>query len=141
MRPIQILAVVLLCTLTALGQTNKGGITGTVTDPNGGLVPGATVIITNLGTNQSQTVTTSDSGSFSISSLDPVAYSIAVEATNFKKALVQNVKVDTASIATVNVQLEAGNIGEQVTVTADSALLNTESGATTSTITERQIRD
>ncbi|PYS58700.1 MAG: hypothetical protein DMF76_18610, partial [Acidobacteria bacterium] len=63
MRLLRVIAVVSLCALAGIAQTNKGGINGTVTDQNGALVPGATVVITNLGTNQSQTLTTSESGS------------------------------------------------------------------------------
>ena len=63
MRTMMFIAAILLCALGVVAQTNKGGISGTVTDSNGGVVPGATVTATNLGTNQSQTVTTSESGS------------------------------------------------------------------------------
>ncbi len=137
----RILVLTLLCALSVVGQSNKGGITGTVSDSNGGLIPGATVTITNLGTNQSQTVTTSESGSFSVNNLDPVTYTISVESRGFKKAVVQNIKVDTASVATANVSLEAGAIGEQVDIAADTPLLNTGSGASGQTITERQLQD
>jgi hypothetical protein len=47
-------------------QTNKGGISGTVVDANGAAVPGATVTITNLGTGQKITVTTSETGSYTV---------------------------------------------------------------------------
>ncbi|HEX8138068.1 MAG TPA: TonB-dependent receptor [Pyrinomonadaceae bacterium] len=141
MRPIQILAFVILCAGVALGQTNKGGISGTVIDPNGAAVPGATVTITNVGTNQATTVTTTESGAFTVTSLDPVAYSVTVEAQGFKKAVLDNVKVDTASTAGVNIQLETGGIAEVVSVEADAAMVNTETGTSTSTISERQISE
>lgn len=141
MRTMMFIAAVLLCALSVVAQTNKGGVSGTVTDANGGVVPGATVTVTNLGTNQSQTVTTSESGAFIVNSLDPVTYSITVEAQGFKKAFVESVKVDTATTVTANVTLEPGGVGEQVTVVADTPLLNTESGTTTQTITERQLQD
>ncbi len=141
MRPIQILAFIFLCAVVALGQTNKGGINGTVLDANGAAVPGATVIVTNLGTNQTTTATTSESGAFSVASLDPVTYSVTVEAASFKKAVVEKVKVDTASTASVNITLEAGAINEAVSITSEASLLNTETGTTTTTVTERQIQD
>ena len=141
MRPIQILAFVFFCATLALGQSNKGGINGTVIDPNGAAVPGATVTVTNLGTNQTTTATTTESGAFSVSSLDPVTYSLTIEAQGFKKAVVQSVKVDTSSTAAVNVTLEAGTISEAVSVVSETSLLNTETGTTTTTVTERQIQD
>ena len=141
MRLMPAIAVLFVCSVALVGQTNKGGISGTVTDQNGALVPGASVVITNLGTNQSQTLTTSESGTYSASSLEPVAYSIRVEMKGFKKALVGKVKVDTATIATVNISLETGTIDQTVTINSDAQLINTESGTTSQTITARQIQD
>ncbi|HEX8688207.1 MAG TPA: carboxypeptidase regulatory-like domain-containing protein, partial [Pyrinomonadaceae bacterium] len=141
MRPMQIIAVVLLLAVGAAGQTNRGGISGTVLDQNGAAIPGATVTITNVGTGQKQTVTTSEDGAFQITSLDPVVYSITVEAAGFKTATIQSLKVDTATTANANVIVEPGAVGEQVTVMADAPLLNTESGTATTTVTERQIQD
>jgi hypothetical protein len=137
----QIIAVVLLLAVGAAGQTNRGGISGTVLDQNGAAIPGATVTITNVGTGQKQTVTTSEDGAFQITSLDPVVYSITVEAAGFKTATIQSLKVDTATTANANVIVEPGAVGEQVTVMADAPLLNTESGTATTTVTERQIQD
>src|SRR5712671_2529800 len=112
MRAMQILALILLCVVLASAQTNKGGISGTVVDANGAAVPGASVTITNLGTNQSQTVTTSDTGSFQVSSLDPVTYSVVVEMAGFRKAILENVKVETSTTVTANVVLETGKVNE-----------------------------
>ena len=141
MRPISILAVVLLLAVAVAGQTNRGGISGTVMDINGAAIPNATVTITNVGTNQKATLQTSEDGAFSANSLDPVVYNVTVEAPGFKRSVVEAVKVDTAVIVPVDVILQAGAVDEQVTVLADSPLLNAESGATSSTVTERQIRD
>src|SRR5512144_2568058 len=131
--------IVMVCSIGVWGQTNKGGISGTVTDPNGAVVPGATVTITNVGTGQKLTLTTSEAGTFAAQSLEPVTYSVIVEAKGFKKALLDHIKVDTAAIASANVVLETGSVAEQVVVTADAPLINTESGTTSQTITSRQI--
>lgn len=141
MRLIQIVVAVVVCALSVLAQSNLGGISGTVFDQNGAVVPGATVIITNLGTQQSTTLTTSESGSYSVRSLEPVTYSIKVEAKGFKRAINERVKVDTATVATINFTLETGAVGETVTITSESQLINTESATTTQTVSERQIRD
>jgi len=141
MRPIHILAMVLLCAMAATGQTNKGGISGTVADATGGVIPGATVTVTNLGTNQTVKLTTSAEGSYSATSLDPVTYRITVEAAGFKKSVLNNVKVDTATTVTANVTMEPGEVTNEVTVTAEAPLINAESGTTGRTVTERQIQD
>jgi Carboxypeptidase regulatory-like domain len=141
MRYISMLMVLVFCGVVAIGQTNKGGISGTVLDANGGAVPGATVTVTNLSTNQALSTTTSESGSFSISSLDPVTYNILVEATGFKRATLEKIKVDTATTASANIMLEVGKVEETVVVTSDATTISTESGTTSQTVTERQIRD
>lgn len=141
MRSIQIFISILVLSLAIIGQTNRGGISGTVTDSNGAVVPAAKVTITNIGTNQSTTVNTSSTGAFSVTSLEPVEYSILAESANFKKAIVQTVKVDTATIQTVNIVLEVGNFSETVNVEGGEVLINTESGTTTQTISEMQLRE
>lgn len=141
MRIGRILILVGLFSLAVIGQTNKGGISGTVTDPNGAVVPSAKVTITNEATGVKVVVNTSGSGAFIVNTLDPVLYSIMVEAPSFKKSLVQGVKVDTASVATVNVIVSPGNVDESVTITADAQLVNSDSGTISQTITERQLRD
>lgn len=135
------LNIAIICAIAATAQTNRGGISGTVSDKNGGVIPGATVTVTNIGTNQSQKLTTSEEGVFTATSLDPVAYRITVEAAGFKKAVVDSIKVDTASTVTINVTLEPGALETVIDVTADTPLLNTQSGTTSQTISERQIRD
>ena len=140
-RPVHILVLILILGLTIIGQTNRGAVSGTVTDTNGAPVPNAKVTITNVGTKRTVVLTTSGDGVYVANSLDPVIYDVLIEAANFKKAIVQKVKVDTATTATVNVSLEPGGISESVTVQADAQMVNAESGTLTQTITERQLRD
>src|SRR5712692_4104614 len=138
MRTVGTLAVFFLCVGTVFGQTNKGGISGTVTDTTGAVIPAATVTVTNRGTNQKVKLTTSEAGVYTATSLEPVTYSVTVEVEGFKKAVVDNVKVDTATTATVNVTLQAGTVEDVVNVTAGDALvLNRESGTAGQTISER----
>ena len=141
MRLAQITFFVFVLSVVLIGQTNKGSITGTVTDPGGAIVKGATVTITNVGTNKSVVLTTSDEGSFTASTLDPAVYDVKVESASFKKSLIQKVKVDTATVATVNVVLSVGSVSEEVTIQADAQLVNSDSGTISQTVTERQLRD
>jgi hypothetical protein len=137
----RLVAIFLLSAIALFAQTNRGGISGVVTDQTQSVIPGATVTITNLGTNEVRKVKTSGEGTFSAPDLEPVTYRVEVESQGFRKAVVENVKVDTASDSSVNVTLTAGSIDTKVTVTADVALVNTETGAASNTITERQIQD
>src|SRR5579871_43909 len=122
-------------------QTNRGAISGTVTDQTEATVAGAIVTLTNIGTNEVRKLSTSQSGAFAFNDLEPVLYRVEVEAPGFSKSVVENVKVDTSTTATVNVLLKAGSIDTRVTVSAESAMVNTQSGTTSNTITERQIQD
>jgi hypothetical protein len=137
----RLVATILFGALLVCAQTNRGGITGTVTDPTTAVVPGATVKITNLGTNAVRTLTTVENGTFSAQDLEPVSYRVEVELAGFAKAVVDSVKVDTASVSTVNIRLRTGSVDTTVTVEADAVLVNTESGTASGTITERQIAD
>lgn len=136
-----LLSVLLCLTAAALAQTNRGGISGTVTDATGAVVPGAKVTVINAGTNQAVRLTTSSEGSYNALSLEPVLYRITVEAPGFKKAIIEKLKVDTSATLTVNVTLETGAVENTVTVTADGGGVITESGTTAQTITERQLQD
>ena len=137
-----VISLVLLCVSGSLiAQTNRGGISGTVFDPQGAVVPGASVTITNVGTSQKFAVTTSAAGNYTVSNLDPVTYRVEVQASGFKKAVVENVKVDTATTVTRNVNLEAGSVETIVSVEARAPIINTESGAQSQNITARQMQD
>jgi hypothetical protein len=139
MRSLRLAISLCLVAGLAVAQTNRGGIAGTVFDATGAVLPGATVVVTNVGTNQSITTHTSKSGTYSVSPLDPVVYRVAVELPGFQKAVVEKVKVDTAVVATVDVRLKAGAITEEISVVAEAPLVNANSGTASQTISERQI--
>lgn len=94
-----------------------------------------------LGTNRTVTLITTDDGFYNATLLEPVTYRVTIEAPNFKRTVVESVKVDTATTTTTNVTLEVGTTTEEVVVTGEAPLFNTESGETGQTITERQILD
>src|SRR5690349_1795428 len=84
MRLVKISLVILAVCLAIIGQTNRGGISGTVTDSNGAIVPGAKVTITNEATGRAVTLTTSSEGTYIANTLDPALYTVLVEVPNFK---------------------------------------------------------
>src|SRR5207302_260936 len=71
----------------------------------------------------------------------PVTYRVEVVAAGFEKAVIENVKVDTASNAFVSVRLHPGGVTSAVTVSGDAVMVNVESGTLSNTITQRQIED
>jgi hypothetical protein len=132
---------ILLSYVAVEAQSNRGGISGTITDPQGLAVAGANVAVINAGTNKAVRLTTTSSGIYSAQNLEPVTYRIEVQAAGFKKEVIENVKVDTATTVTRNVSLEIGGTSETVTVKSEAPLVDTASGTTGQTITERQIQD
>ena len=107
-------------------QSDRGTLTGTVSDSAGAVVPAAAVVVTNSETGiVSRTVTTS-TGNYTISSLSVGTYDVSVEVAGFKKYLQKGVRVQVAETARVDIGLEVGSATESVTINADAALLKTE---------------
>jgi hypothetical protein len=117
----------------------RAGVQGVVTDGVGGVVPGASVTLTNKDTNQTQTTTSSDDGFYRFSNLSPGRYSVAVEKEGFKKGIVEDVKVDAEAVTGQDVSLEAGVISEVVTVEAENVGLQTEDANIRKTISTDEI--
>ena len=91
-----IFVILAICGLPVFGQvTPTGSISGAVTDPQGAVVPNATVTVNNKSNGVTRTATTSDSGAFTIPQLPTGVYTVTVQATSgFKKSQVTDVKVD-----------------------------------------------
>jgi outer membrane receptor protein involved in Fe transport len=117
----------------------RAGVQGVVTDNSGSVIPGATVTLTNKETNQSQQTESSEGGFYRFTGLAPGLYSISAEKQDFKKGVVNDVKVDAEVTNGVDVTLEAGVISETVTVTDDGAQLPTEDANVRKTITTAEI--
>ena len=137
-RLLGLLALTALFSVASFAQF-RAGIQGTVTDNAGGTVGGATVTLTNKETNESQSTTTSDQGFFRFGALAPGLYSLSVEKENFKKSVIDDLKVDAEAIKGQDVTLEAGVISEVVTVEADDAGLQTEDPNLGKTITNVEV--
>ncbi len=109
-----------LATDQALAQERFGGLTGSVTDESGGVLPGATVNITNKGTGQVRSVVSGSDGRYSILDLDPGRYSVRVELTGFSSAQADDINVLLGRTLDFNAQLKVGNLAETITVTAEA---------------------
>jgi len=126
----------LACCLIALslwGQTNSGNIRGTITDPSGATLAGATVTARNMDTGLSITTASTDAGLYSVPNLPPGRYSVSAEAPSLKKYTQEGVTVATGTAVTLDIQMQLGAVSENVTVIADASQLQTatsEVGAT-----------
>jgi len=126
----------------ALGQEITGSIVGTVKDPAGAAVSGATVTITDAGQKVIvRTTTANDEGRFSAPNLTSALYDITVEAPNFKKHIETGVKVDVGQSRSVEVSLEAGNISEVVTVESTPLTVQLTTPTASTVISGAQVRE
>ncbi|PYT85738.1 MAG: hypothetical protein DMG36_27270 [Acidobacteria bacterium] len=106
-------------------QTVQGVITGTITDPTGAVVPNATVTITNVGTNISQTTTTGNDGSYRFSLVPPGTYMVEIKAGNFATVRVSGVVVEASQTIALNRQLELAKAQQVIEVTEQAPLVQT----------------
>ena len=109
----------------AMAQVTTGDIVGRVVDSTEKIVPGATVTATNKATGQARTVTTNESGDFSITDLPPGKYDITAEAPSFSKILVRDYEVNVGSTRSLNIEMKPGELTAVVEVTADSLAIET----------------
>lgn len=143
--PVSLLAALLtllLANVTAFAQVSTAGrLTGAVTDAQGAVVPDAQITVKNNETQTQFTAKTDKEGGWTLPSVAPGTYTVAVTAPGFKTTIVQAVKVDAGQPATVNAVLEAGGVNEQVVVTGGGEVLQTASANIASTITGREISE
>jgi outer membrane receptor protein involved in Fe transport len=125
----------------ALAQTSMGGVSGTVTDTTGAVIPGATVTLVNEATAVQAGRQTNASGHFTFVNVRPGRYLLTVELTGFNKAEVAPFTVGVNETVSRNVSLSVGNATETVEVTAQSELLQTGSAELGNIVEEKVIRD
>jgi len=111
---------VLLSTTLLVGQTFRGTILGTITDPSGAVVAGATVKVRNLGTGLERTTATSADGSYAVPELPIGSYSVTVTQAGFKTFVATAVAVDVATERRVDAALETGEVSIRVEVSAET---------------------
>ena len=120
--------VIFLSAATLQAQIDRSSISGTVTDPSGAVVPGATVVVTNTGTSESVTLATGSDGSYTASLLHVGAYSVEATARGFEKTR-EAVQLDLNQVARVDLQLKVGGAGEITQVTSEAPLVATETSS------------
>jgi outer membrane receptor protein involved in Fe transport len=130
----------LLLAGTTMGQ-GHGTISGTVTDPSGGRIPGVTVTATDMETGAVATSLSSDEGLFRFVRLRPGVYVVEAELTGFKRLSRPNVKVDVAGHVTLDLRLEVGEISETVSVSSEIPQLRTEDAQTGEVINLTMLRN
>jgi hypothetical protein len=140
-----LLPLVGLCLLAALAVPSRaqsitsGDVAGTVTDPTGAVVPGATVTLTNIATNGSQTATTNSGGNYRFAFVNPASYKLGVTASGFQTQEHPGVSVLAGQPTTVNMQLTVASASQTVDVVEAAAAVQTENADVTTGISTEMI--
>ncbi|MGB7846276.1 MAG: TonB-dependent receptor [Candidatus Acidiferrum sp.] len=121
-----------------LAQSDTARLQGTVTDSQGGAINGATVTVTNVGTDRQSTVTTSELGYYSIAALPPGNYRVEVTLKGFKK-VARELALQVAQLGAADFQLEVGEVTQTITVEAGSPVVNSQDSALGEVVESRQI--
>src|SRR5688572_12800942 len=122
-RALLIVSVMITLSTLALGQTSRGTVAGTVTDPNGAVVAGAEVTLTSVATKLTRTTISNGEGLYRFEAVDPGTYSVSVKATGFGEVVKTGVEVQANQTADVTAQLTVGGQVETVNVAADAGQL------------------
>lgn len=132
-------ALSLLLALPVAAQVNVGSITGTVTDPTGGVIVGAQVTLLNEQTGVLQKTATGSAGSYLFLPLQPGVYRLSVEAPGFKKSERGGITLQVGERLGVDFRLEVGAVGEVVDVRAEAPLLTTTNANIGQVVDQRKI--
>lgn len=126
----------------AWAQSDRGTITGRVTDPQGAAIANAKVTVINNSTNESREVTTSDEGNYTLAELKADSYKVTIEAQGFKASTTPDIVVAVQVTRRVDFTLEIGEITSVVTVSSEQAsVLQTDTPARQTNVNERQVRE
>src|SRR5215510_14126781 len=112
-----VVAILLFVSISA-AQGVRATIVGRVTDDTGAVVPGAMITITNIGTNESRSVTVNDNGEYAIPQIAPGQYTLTAEYAGFNKVVRSGIVLETNQQARLDILLKVGAITEEVEVSA-----------------------
>lgn len=139
---IPVLAVLLaFAAVSAWAQETRGQILGRVTDPSGAVVAGATVKVVNTATNVATTVSTNQSGDYSVPLLISGTYTVSAEMAGFKKYEESGIGLRVADKLTLNIVLQIGDSTERVVVTGESPIVEAATASLGTVVDNRRIAE
>ena len=139
-RWIWVVAVCLALSDVGFPQASSSSLRGTVTDPSGSALPGATVVITNEESKTTRTETTGAVGDYTFLALPPGTYTLTVTATGFTRYQQTGIQLLVNSPATANVRLKVGSVTENVNVTGEAPALNLVDASIGNPFDETQVK-
>ncbi|HUQ91663.1 MAG TPA: TonB-dependent receptor [Bryobacteraceae bacterium] len=140
MRTATLSAAFFLVSLLAFAQSERGNISGIVTDPTGAAVAGAGLSVVHRDTNAVSKASTTTGGDYNLANLLPGVYRLEITSPGFKRFLQQNIVVSASTTVRIDAQLQLGQVSEQVEVSASAATVQTDN-AKVSTQVENKLVD
>ena len=138
---LMVIVCVLFGTAAALAQFGSASVLGYVRDNTGAMVPGATVTLTNVATNVSQTANTDKEGKYEFDSVPIGNYQIATQAAGFQQAKTQTFNLSTDARQRVDVDVKPGEVSQVVEVTSGAELLETQTSSRSQVIGTREVEN
>jgi hypothetical protein len=139
--PVFLAVGVFLLAAPAHGQLYTGSVTGLVTDPSGGVVPGAKITVVDRDKGFSFTATTDTGGRYLLRSIPPGTYKITAEAPSFHTESREGIKLDVTQNISIDFSLKVGAVSDVVEVRANAVQLQTEDAVTGQVVNRRFIND
>jgi hypothetical protein len=124
-----------------MGQSFYGSLLSVVKDAQGGIIPGATVVLTNMGTNERREAVSTEDGSARFVNLVPGTYRLEVELAGFQRFMREGIAVNVQTTPRIEVTLELGALSETLTVTGEAPLLQTQSASVATTVASRSVQE
>ena len=134
-----VVLLILVCAGSAAAQLFPGRVTGTVRDPQGLTVPGATVKLSNPSTGFERTVTSDENGEFNFPELPLGSYRLTVSKSGFKTTVVTDIVTSQGQVNTVAPVLTVGTVASEIRVTSAPPLLQTETNSAGGQLSEQQV--
>src|SRR6185436_11721637 len=128
MRTTRLAIGLLAVAFITVAQTDRGTITGTVSDPTGAVIANAVIEAKNVANGQTYTATSTETGNYTLPQLPAGSYEVTVSVQGFKKFTRQGLTLAPTQAMRIDVGLEVGSSAESVTITAEATLMKTESG-------------
>ncbi|PYT76274.1 MAG: hypothetical protein DMG42_05735 [Acidobacteria bacterium] len=139
--PVLLFAILALCALPGFGQIDRGAIVGRVMDTSGGVVPKATITVTNKATGVVMTVPVNDAGEYQVLALIPGTYSVKASADGFESVLRDDIILHVQDRLSIEFTLKVGSVNQQVVVTAGEPLLQTQTADVGNVVDTRLVND
>ncbi len=136
-----VLGALFVLSLPMLGQLTSGNIQGTVYDPSGAILPGATVVARNIATGVENTTQSTSAGQYRIQNLLAGKYSVTVDASGFSKSVVNGISVEINQTVTANVTMQIGRAATTVEVSTAATNIDTTTAQIQTTVGAKQLAD